>query len=58
MTSGSFALVEKGYVSGWDDPRMPTLCGLPPPGYTPAAIRNFCERIGVAKSASTALFLP
>ena len=43
-------LVEEGYVSGWDDPRMPTLCGLRRRGYTPASIRNFCERIGVAKS--------
>ena len=46
-------LVEKGYVSGWDDPRMPTLCGLRRRGYTPSAIRNFCERIGVAKVSST-----
>ena len=43
-------LVEKNYVSGWDDPRMPTLCGLRRRGYTAASIRNFCERIGVAKS--------
>ncbi len=42
-------LVEKKVVSGWDDPRMPTLCGLRRRGYTPASIRNFCERIGVAK---------
>jgi len=42
-------LVEGGYVSGWDDPRMPTLSGLRRRGYTPEAIRNFCERIGVAK---------
>ena len=47
------ALVEDGKVSDWDDPRMPTLCGLRRRGYTPASIRNFCERIGVAKSAST-----
>ena len=47
------ALVEGGLVSGWDDPRMPTLCGLRRRGYTPASIRNFCERIGVAKAAST-----
>ena len=47
------ALVEDGKVAGWDDPRMPTLCGLRRRGYTPASIRNFCERIGVAKSAST-----
>ena len=44
------ALVEEGRVSGWDDPRMPTLCGLRRRGYTAAAIRSFCERIGVAKS--------
>ena len=44
------ALVEEGRVSGWDDPRMPTLCGLRRRGYTAASIRNFCERIGVAKS--------
>ena len=43
-------LVEQNYVSGWDDPRMPTLCGLRRRGYTAAAIRSFCERIGVAKS--------
>ena len=46
-------LVETGRVSGWDDPRMPTLCGLRRRGYTSRAIRNFCERIGVAKAAST-----
>ena len=46
-------LVEEGYVSGWDDPRMPTLCGLRRRGYTPASIRNFCERIGVSKVDST-----
>ena len=46
-------LVENGYVSGWDDPRMPTLCGLRRRGYTPAAIKDFCERIGVAKVNST-----
>jgi glutaminyl-tRNA synthetase len=46
-------LVEEGRVSGWDDPRMPTLCGLRRRGYTPAAIRNFCDRIGVAKADST-----
>ena len=45
-------LVEEGIVSGWDDPRMPTLCGLRRRGFTPASIRNFCDRIGVAKSAS------
>jgi glutaminyl-tRNA synthetase len=41
-------LVEGGHVSGWDDPRMPTLAGMRRRGYTPAAIRNFCERIGVS----------
>ncbi|WP_440554154.1 glutamine--tRNA ligase/YqeY domain fusion protein [Vescimonas sp.] len=46
-------LVEENYVSGWDDPRMPTLCGLRRRGYTAAAIRSFCERIGVAKSPNT-----
>ena len=46
-------LVEEGKVPGWDDPRMPTLCGLRRRGYTPMSIRNFCERIGVAKTAST-----
>ncbi len=46
-------LVEKGYVNGWDDPRMPTISGLRRRGYTPEAIRNFCERIGVAKRDST-----
>ena len=49
-------LVEEGKVSGWDDPRMPTLCGLRRRGYTPASIRNFCERIGVAKASSTVEF--
>ena len=47
------ALVENGYVSGWDDPRMPTLCGLRRRGYTPKSIRNFCERVGVSKSPNT-----
>ncbi|MCL4875376.1 MAG: glutamine--tRNA ligase/YqeY domain fusion protein [Anaerolineae bacterium] len=42
-------LVQEGYVRGWDDPRMPTLSGLRRRGYTPAAIRDFCDRIGVAK---------
>ncbi len=46
-------LVEEGRVSGWDDPRMPTLCGLRRRGYTAASIRNFCERIGVSKVDST-----
>lgn len=45
-------LVEQGVVSGWDDPRMPTICGLRRRGYTPEAIRDFCHRIGVAKSNS------
>jgi glutaminyl-tRNA synthetase len=45
-------LVDKGLVSGWDDPRMPTLAGMRRRGYTPAAIREFCERIGVAKRDS------
>ncbi len=45
-------LVNEGHVSGWDDPRMPTLSGMRRRGYTPAAIRNFCDRIGVAKSNS------
>ncbi|MDD3119713.1 MAG: glutamate--tRNA ligase family protein, partial [Victivallales bacterium] len=42
-------LVKTGLVNGWDDPRMPTICGLRRRGYTPAAIRNFCETIGVTK---------
>jgi glutaminyl-tRNA synthetase len=46
-------LVEEGYVDGWDDPRMPTICGLRRRGYTPASIRNFIERIGVSKVSST-----
>jgi len=46
-------LVEQGHVTGWDDPRMPTLAGLRRRGYTPDSIRNFCERIGVAKKNST-----
>jgi glutaminyl-tRNA synthetase len=46
-------LVRDGYVRGWDDPRMPTLSGLRRRGYTPEAIRNFCEEIGVAKANST-----
>ncbi len=46
-------LVEEGYVSGWDDPRMPTICGLRRRGYTPASIRSFSEQIGVAKADST-----
>ncbi|MDR1821890.1 MAG: glutamine--tRNA ligase/YqeY domain fusion protein, partial [Oscillospiraceae bacterium] len=46
-------LVEEGRVDGWDDPRMPTICGLRRRGYTPEAIRSFCEKIGVAKVDST-----
>jgi glutaminyl-tRNA synthetase len=46
-------LVQQGHVSGWDDPRMPTLAGFKRRGYTPEAIRTFCERIGVAKRNST-----
>jgi len=46
-------LVEEGDVTGWDDPRMPTLAGLRRRGYTPQSIRNFCDRIGVAKKNST-----
>ncbi|MBQ0133765.1 MAG: glutamine--tRNA ligase, partial [Clostridiales bacterium] len=46
-------LVEEGRVSGWDDPRMPTLCGLRRRGYTPGSIKDFAERIGVAKVDST-----
>ena len=46
-------LVEEGYVSGWDDPRMPTLCGLRRRGYTAPSIRTFCEKIGVSKVPST-----
>ncbi len=45
-------LVEDGVVDGWDDPRMPTVSGLRRRGYTPASIRDFCERIGVAKASS------
>jgi glutaminyl-tRNA synthetase len=46
-------LVEEKYVDGWDDPRLPTLCGLRRRGYTPEAIRDFCERIGVGKTSNT-----
>jgi len=42
-------LVNEGHVNGWDDPRMPTISGLRRKGYTPASIRNFCERIGIAR---------
>jgi glutaminyl-tRNA synthetase len=45
-------LIENGYVSEWDDPRLPTISGLRRRGYTPEAIRNFCDRIGVAKTNS------
>jgi glutaminyl-tRNA synthetase len=44
------ALVRENYVSGWDDPRMPTICGFRRRGYTPEAIRNFCANIGVSKT--------
>ncbi len=46
-------LVKNGYVNGWNDPRMPTICGLRRRGYTPESIRDFCDRIGVAKTDST-----
>ena len=46
-------LVERGYVTGWDDPRMPTISGLRRRGYTPESIRSFCDRIGVAKRDNT-----
>lgn len=49
-------LVEENYVSGWDDPRMPTLCGLRRRGYTANSIRNFCETIGVSKVNSVIEF--
>jgi glutaminyl-tRNA synthetase len=49
-------LVQQKRVSGWDDPRMPTLAGFRRRGYTPEAIRNFCERIGVAKRNSVVDF--
>lgn len=45
-------LVENGHVSGWDDPRMPTLCGMRRRGYTPESIRSFIERVGVSKNTS------
>ncbi len=46
-------LVQGGFVRGWDDPRMPTICGFRRRGYTPESIRNFCERIGVSKFDGT-----
>lgn len=46
-------LVQEGFVNGWDDPRMPTISGIRRRGYTPESIRNFCDRIGVAKRDST-----
>jgi len=46
-------LVQEGHVDGWDDPRMPTISGLRRRGYTPESIRDFCDRIGVAKADST-----
>jgi glutaminyl-tRNA synthetase len=46
-------LIEKGFVNGWDDPRMPTISGIRRRGYTPEAIRNFCNEIGVSKAEST-----
>ncbi|HEY7907093.1 MAG TPA: glutamine--tRNA ligase/YqeY domain fusion protein [Wenzhouxiangella sp.] len=49
-------LVDEGYVSGWDDPRMPTLAGLRRRGFTPTAIRSFCHEIGVTKSESVIPF--
>ncbi|MFQ6128678.1 MAG: glutamine--tRNA ligase/YqeY domain fusion protein [Thermoplasmata archaeon] len=49
-------LVEGGYVDGWDDPRLPTISGMRRRGYSPAAIRSFCKRIGVAKVHSTVDF--
>src|SRR5438046_7759343 len=51
-------LVEEGLVSGWDDPRMPTLAGLRRRGYTPEAIRDFCERVGVTKAANLRAISP
>jgi len=47
------ALVEQGHVSGWNDPRMPTISGIRRRGYTPQAIRDFCDRIGVARKDAT-----
>ena len=45
-------LVEEGHVDGWSDPRMPTLCGMRRRGYPPAAVRDFCERVGITRKAS------
>ena len=45
-------LVEEGHVAGWDDPRMPTVCGMRRRGFTPGAIREFCDRVGVSKMES------
>jgi glutaminyl-tRNA synthetase len=45
-------LVEEGYVNGWDDPRMPTICGMRRKGFTPKSIQNFCEMIGISKQDS------
>ena len=50
-------LVEGGYVSGWDDPRMPTLCAMRRRGYTPESIRDFIDRIGVAKPTAPLIWL-
>ena len=50
------SLVEGGHVSGWDDPRMPTISGMRRRGYTPEALREFCEKIGVAKRNTTVDF--
>ena len=47
------AMVDDGTVDGWDDPRMPTIAGIRRRGYTPEAVRDFCERIGVSKANST-----
>ena len=47
------SLVEGKYIDGWDDPRLPTLCGLRRRGYTPASIRDFCNRIGVGKTSNS-----
>ena len=44
------AMVEEGVVSGWDDPRMPTIAGMRRRGFTPASLRNFCESVGVSRS--------